>query len=96
MRLLRLQEVATGSMDRVFRHSQMRALIAWLAGFAATAAFFFGATFFFGVGFLVDFSLTDFLGFAAFFLVFFLAAIGAVYHLRPPWESTVKCPYNLS
>ena len=43
MRLLRLQEVATGSMDRVFRHSQMRALIAWLAGFAATAAFFFGA-----------------------------------------------------
>ena len=43
MRLLRLQEVATGSMDRVFRHSRMRALIAWLAGFAATAAFFFGA-----------------------------------------------------
>lgn len=43
MRLLRLQEVAIGSRDRVFRHSRMRVLIVWLAGFAATAAFFFGA-----------------------------------------------------
>ena len=43
MRLLRLQHVAIGSRDRVFRHSRMRALIVWLAGFAATAAFFFNA-----------------------------------------------------
>jgi hypothetical protein len=41
MRVLRLQEVAIGSGDRVFRHSRIRALIVWLAGFAAAAAFFF-------------------------------------------------------
>jgi len=43
MRLLRLQHVEIGPRDRVFRHSRMRALIVWLAGFAATAAFFFNA-----------------------------------------------------
>ena len=43
MRLLRLQDTEIGPRDRVFRHSRMRALIVWLAGFAATAAFFFNA-----------------------------------------------------
>ena len=43
MRLLRLPHVEIGPRDRVFRHSRMRALIVWLAGFAATAAFFFNA-----------------------------------------------------
>jgi hypothetical protein len=43
MRLLRLQDAEIGPRDRVFRHSRMRALIGWLAGFAATAAFFFNA-----------------------------------------------------
>jgi len=43
MRLLRLQDVEIGPRDRVFRHSRMRALIVWLAGFAATAAFIFNA-----------------------------------------------------
>src|SRR3984893_9433685 len=43
MRLLCLQDAEIGPRDRVFRHSRMRALIAWLAGFAATAAFFFNA-----------------------------------------------------
>jgi hypothetical protein len=43
MRLLCLQDVAIGSSDRVFRHSPVRALIVWLAGFAATAALFFNA-----------------------------------------------------
>ncbi len=33
MRLLRLQDAEIGPRDRVFRHSRMRALIAWLAGF---------------------------------------------------------------
>lgn len=43
MQLLRLQDVEIGSKDRVFRHSRLRALIVWLAGFAATAALFFYA-----------------------------------------------------
>ena len=43
MRLLRLQDVEIGSNDRVFRHSRLRALIVWLAGFAAVTAFFFHA-----------------------------------------------------
>lgn len=43
MRLLRLQDVAIGFSDRIFRHSPIRALIIWLAGFAATAALFFNA-----------------------------------------------------
>ncbi len=43
MRLLRLQEVENGPRDIVFRHSRIRALIVWLAGFAATAASFFNA-----------------------------------------------------
>jgi len=43
MRLLRLQDLEIGPRDRIFRHSPMRALIVWLAGFAATAAFFFNA-----------------------------------------------------
>jgi len=43
MRLLRLENVKIGPGDRIFRHSRMRALIVWLAGFAAAAAFFFNA-----------------------------------------------------
>jgi hypothetical protein len=43
MRLLRLQDVETGPNDPVFRHARLRALIVWLAGFAATAALFFKA-----------------------------------------------------
>jgi hypothetical protein len=43
MRLLRLQDVEMGPGDRVFRHSRLRALIVWLAGFAATSAFFYHA-----------------------------------------------------
>jgi hypothetical protein len=43
MRLLRLQDVEIGLNDRVFRHARLRALIVWLAGFAATTALFFNA-----------------------------------------------------
>jgi hypothetical protein len=43
MRLLRLQDVEMGSNDRVFRHSRLRALVVWLAGFAAVSALFFRA-----------------------------------------------------
>src|ERR1700726_3991781 len=43
MCLLRLQDVEIGPRGRLFRHSRMRALIVWLAGFAATAACFFNA-----------------------------------------------------
>lgn len=43
MRLQRLQDVQVGPNDRVFRHARMRALIVWLAGFAATAVLFFRA-----------------------------------------------------
>jgi len=43
MRLLRLQDVKIGLNDRVFRHARLRALIVWLAGFAATTALFFNA-----------------------------------------------------
>jgi hypothetical protein len=40
-----------------------------------------------GAAFFTDsFFFADFLGLVAFFLVFFLAAIGAVYHLRPSYE----------
>jgi hypothetical protein len=40
MRLLRLQEVAIDSRDRMFRHSRTRASIVWLAGFGASAFLF--------------------------------------------------------
>ncbi|MGC2450907.1 MAG: hypothetical protein WA477_24900 [Candidatus Sulfotelmatobacter sp.] len=43
MRLLRLQEVEIGPNDRLFRHPRLRALIVWLAGFAAATAFLFHA-----------------------------------------------------
>jgi hypothetical protein len=43
MRLLRLREVEIGPNDRVFHHARLRALIVWLAGFAAATAFFFHA-----------------------------------------------------
>ncbi|HKU23993.1 MAG TPA: hypothetical protein VJQ54_00910 [Candidatus Sulfotelmatobacter sp.] len=43
MRLLRLREVEIGPNDRVFRHSPLRALIVWLAGFTLIASFFFKA-----------------------------------------------------
>jgi hypothetical protein len=43
MRLLRLQDVETGPNDRVFRHARLRALIVWLAGFAASTALLFHA-----------------------------------------------------
>jgi hypothetical protein len=43
MRVLRLQDVEIGLNDRVFRHARLRALIVWLAGFAATTALFFHA-----------------------------------------------------
>jgi hypothetical protein len=43
MRLLRLRDVEVGSNDRVFRHARLRALIVWLAGFAAATAFLFHA-----------------------------------------------------
>jgi hypothetical protein len=43
MRLLRLQDVEIGLNDRVFCHARLRALIVWLAGFAATTALFFNA-----------------------------------------------------
>ena len=40
MRLLSLQDVEIGRNDRVYRHARVRALIVWLAGFAATTALF--------------------------------------------------------
>jgi len=43
MRLLLLQDVKIGPKDRIFRHARLRALIVWLAGFAATTALFFYA-----------------------------------------------------
>jgi hypothetical protein len=43
MRLLRLQDVEIGPNDRVFHHARLRALIVWLAGFAAATAFFLHA-----------------------------------------------------
>jgi hypothetical protein len=43
MRLLRLQDVEISPSDRVFRHARLRALIVWLAGFAATTVCFFYA-----------------------------------------------------
>ena len=43
MRLLRLQDVEIGPNDCVFRHSRLRALIVWLAGFAAATALFLHA-----------------------------------------------------
>ena len=43
MRLLRIQEVEIGPNDRLFRHARLRALIVWLAGFAAATAFLFHA-----------------------------------------------------
>ncbi len=43
MRLLRLRDVEIGPNDRVFRHARLRALIVWLAGFAAATAFFLHA-----------------------------------------------------
>ncbi|MFZ0295489.1 MAG: hypothetical protein WAL52_17905 [Candidatus Sulfotelmatobacter sp.] len=41
--MLRLQDVESSSNDRVFRHSRVRALVVWLAGFGVTMAFFFHA-----------------------------------------------------
>lgn len=43
MRLLHPREVEIGPNDRVFRHSRLRALIVWLAGFAITMTMFFEA-----------------------------------------------------
>lgn len=43
MRLLCRQNVEIGPNDRVYRHARLRALIVWLAGFAATAALFLHA-----------------------------------------------------
>lgn len=43
MRLLRLRDVEVSPNDRVFRHARLRALIVWLAGFAAATAFFLQA-----------------------------------------------------
>ena len=43
MRQLRLQDLEIGPNDRVFRHARLRALIVWLAGLAASMAFFFHA-----------------------------------------------------
>lgn len=39
MRLLRLRDVEIGPNDRPYRHARLRALIVWLAGFAAAIAF---------------------------------------------------------
>ncbi|MGC1651069.1 MAG: hypothetical protein WA741_35020 [Candidatus Sulfotelmatobacter sp.] len=41
MRLLSLKDVENGPRDHIFRHSRIRALIVWLAGFAAATAFLF-------------------------------------------------------
>ena len=43
MRLLRLQDVEIGPNDRLFRHSRLRALIVWLAGFAVNTGLFLHA-----------------------------------------------------
>ncbi len=43
MQLLRLQDVEIGPNDCLFRHSPLRALIVWLAGFAAATALFLHA-----------------------------------------------------
>ena len=43
MRLLRLQDIEIGPHDRLFHHARLRALIVWLAGFAATTALFLHA-----------------------------------------------------
>lgn len=43
MRLLRLQDVEIGPNDCLFRHARLRALIVWLAGFAAATALFLHA-----------------------------------------------------
>ncbi len=43
MRLLRLQDVENGPNDCLFHHARLRALIVWLAGFAAATAFFLHA-----------------------------------------------------
>jgi len=38
MQLLRLRDVEIGNKDRVYRHARVRALIVWVAAFAASAA----------------------------------------------------------
>lgn len=43
MRLLRLRDVEIGPNDRIFRHARLRALVVWLAGFAAATGFFLHA-----------------------------------------------------
>jgi hypothetical protein len=43
MRLLRLQDLEIGRNELVFRHARLRALVVWLAGFAATTALFLKA-----------------------------------------------------
>ena len=45
MRVLRLQDVEIRRNDRVFRHSRLRALIVWLAGFAGSTKCFFETCF---------------------------------------------------
>src|SRR5262245_21940117 len=83
--------VAAGDVIRFSTCSLSRVLLfgAFLAAFLTTfflAAFFLGTVFLADSFFLACFFLADFFGFAAFFLFFFLAAIGEVYHLRPPCE----------
>jgi hypothetical protein len=65
MRLLRLPDVEIGPNDRLFHHARLRALIVWLAGFAAATACFFRAStakwtpgFFFGPFLLLFLLLT--------------------------------------
>ncbi len=43
MRLLCLRDVEIGPNDRLYHHARLRALIVWLAGFAAATACFFHA-----------------------------------------------------
>jgi hypothetical protein len=43
MRLLRPRDVEIGPNDRLFHHARLRALIFWLAGFAAATVFFLHA-----------------------------------------------------
>lgn len=74
MRLLRLQEVEISPNDRVFRHARLRALIVWLAGFAATMALFYkshSAKFPFGYFFA---------SFALLFLLVYVRMVTARFH----------------
>jgi hypothetical protein len=74
MRLLRLREVEIGPRDRVFRHSRMRALTVWLAGFALAAWLFFHA-------FTAKWPLGYIFGaFLLLFLLLFLRIVTARFH----------------